>query len=83
MRDDVRARQGGRLYHPMSPMQRRSPGGALRSPQSASRRAVADMRSIFVGNLPSDVTEALLFDMFLMFGTILHIDIVQKPSADR
>ncbi|KAL9132292.1 MAG: hypothetical protein Q9175_006532 [Cornicularia normoerica] len=79
--EEVRPRQGGRKHPSMSPMQRSSPGRMLPSPQYASRRANADLCSIFVGNLPPDATDAQLRDMFSMFGPINHVEIVRKPSV--
>lgn len=79
--DEVRSRQGGRQYPSMSPMQRSSPGRMLPSPQSASRRANADLCSIFVGKLPLNATDPQLREMFSMFGPITHVEIVRKPSV--
>ena len=62
-------------------MQRASPGRMLPSPQSASRRANADLCSIFVGNLPPDATDTQLREIFSMFGPITHVEIVRKPSV--
>ena len=62
-------------------MQRASPGRMLPSPQSASKRANADLCSIFVGNLPPDATDAQLREIFSMFGPITHVEIVRKPSV--
>ena len=79
--EEVRSRQGGRQFPSLSPMQRSSPGRMLPSPQSASRRANADLCSIFVGNLPPNATESQLREMFSMFGAIAHVEIVRKPSV--
>ena len=62
-------------------MQRSSPGRIFPSPQSASRRANADLCSIFVGNLPSDATDAQLREVFSIFGLITHVEVVRKPSV--
>ena len=53
----------------------------LPSPQSASRRANADLCSIFVGNLPPDATDPQLREIFSTFGPITHVEIVRKPSV--
>ena len=79
--EEVRPRQGGRKYQSTSPMQRSSPGRMLPSPQSASRRANADLCSIFVGNLPPNATDPQLREMFSIFGPIIHVEIVRKPSV--
>ena len=62
-------------------MLRSSPGRVMLSPQSASRRINADLCSIFVGNLPPNVTDPQLREMFSMFGPITHVEIVRKPSV--
>lgn len=53
----------------------------LPSPQPASRRANADLCSIFVGNLPPDATDQQLRKIFSIFGPITHVEIVRKPSV--
>ena len=60
-------------------MQRSSPGHMLPSPM---RRAATDLRSIFVGNLPHSALEAELWDLFHVYGHILHIEIIRKPSVN-
>ena len=79
--EEVRTRQGGRKYSSISSMQRSSPGHLLPSPQSASRRANADLCSIFVGNLPINATDTQLREIFSVFGPITHAEIVRKPSV--
>ena len=79
--EEVRPRQGGRKYPSMSPIQRSTPGRMLPSPQYATRRANADLCSIFVGNLPADAADVQLRDMFSMFGPIINVEIVRKPSV--
>lgn len=79
--EEVRPRQGGRKHASMSPMQRSSPGHILPSPQYASRRANADLCSIFVGNLPPNATDPQLREIFSIFGPITHVEIVRKPSV--
>ena len=65
----------------MSPIQRSTPGRMLPSSQYATTRANADLCSIFVGNLPPDAADAQLRDMFTMFGPIINVEIVRKPSV--
>ena len=81
--EDARTRLGASRAHalPVSNFQRLSPARSLVSPQAAMRRA-ADLCSVFVGNLPSDATDDKLRELFGMYGRILHIEIVRKPSVN-
>ena len=63
----------------VSPTQGRSPGRMLPSPM---RRGVTDMCSIFVGGLPPNATQDRLREMFQVYGQILHIELIQKPSVN-
>lgn len=39
-----------------------------------------DKRSIFVGNLPTDVTEGEIFDIFQQFGSIVQVTLHKNDS---
>lgn len=45
------------------------------------RRAV-DSTSVFVGNLPFGTTEDKLRELFGMYGRIVNIELVHKPSVN-
>ena len=81
--EDARPRSGTSRTHasPVSSFQRLSPARSLISPQAAMKRA-ADLCSVFVGNLPSDATDDKLRELFGMYGRIMHIEIVRKPSVN-
>lgn len=64
----------------MSHFNRYSPKNALNSSQAAIRRA-ADRCSIFVGNLPTDATDDKLQELFGVYGRIVHIELLRKPSV--
>ncbi|KAL8953972.1 MAG: hypothetical protein Q9222_000182 [Ikaeria aurantiellina] len=82
MPEDMRARLGGRPGAAIGPQPHRfSPARPGNSPQAMMRRA-ADMCSVFVGNLPPDATEDKLRELFGMYGRILQIEIVRKPSVN-
>lgn len=62
----------------------RSPAGrqAARSPGDPglqTPRSIADQKSIFLGNLPFEVTETELCEIFSPYGTILGCDLIRKP----
>lgn len=40
-----------------------------------------DKRSVFVGNLPSDVTEAQLKEIFEQFGSVVQITLHKNEST--
>lgn len=80
MADDFRARLRSRQNQSVSPLRlRQSPARFLASPM---RRAATDLCSIFVGNLPPNITQEQLFHIFGMHGTIQNIEIIRKPSAN-
>lgn len=82
MPDDIRVRLGSRPYRsPLSPLQRPSQAHTFISPQSALRRA-QDLCSIFVGNLPANVDEDSLRDVFSTKGHVHKIEIVRKASVN-
>ena len=84
MPDEMRARLLNRgNQSPLPAQQRVSPGYARRpSPQTHPRRII-DLSSIFVGNLPSNVDEAMLRKTFGACGEICHVEIVRKASVNR
>jgi RNA recognition motif-containing protein len=78
----MHARLGSRPFHsPVSPVHRPSPSHGYASPQAAIRRA-SDLCSIFVGNLPADVDEAALREVFRAHGHIHQIEIIRKPTVN-
>ena len=81
MADDFRTRLRSRPYQSISPLApRQSPGHVLPSP--LRRTTITDLRSVFVGNLPANITEDQLYHMFDIYGPIQHVEIVRKPSAN-
>lgn len=82
MPDDIRARLASRTFQsPLSPLRRPSQAHTFVSPQSAIRRA-QDLCSIFVGNLPANVDDDSLRDIFQAYGHIHKIEIVRKASVN-
>ncbi len=80
MRNRLNVRSGVSPMHREMP--RLSPARYSGSPQAAMARRASDMCSIFVGNLPPDATDDKLRELFGMYGRILHIEIVRKPSVN-
>ena len=81
MAEEFRSRFRPRHFQSSSPLAaRQNPGRSFPSPL---RRATAvDLRSIFVGNLPASINKDQIAHMFGIYGFILDIEIVQKPSAN-
>lgn len=42
-----------------------------------------DICSVFVGGLPPHATQERLREIFQVYGQILHIELIQKPSVNR
>lgn len=80
MPDDVRTRLGGNSNGRAQPP-RFSPARLVDSPQALMRRA-ADMASVFVGNLPPNATEDRVREVFGLYGRIVQIEIIRKPSVN-
>ncbi|KAI4110648.1 MAG: hypothetical protein LQ339_001224 [Xanthoria mediterranea] len=80
MRNRLNVRSGVSPMHREMP--RLSPARYSGSPQAAMARRASDMCSIFVGNLPPDATDDKLRELFGMYGRIVHIEIVRKPSVN-
>lgn len=80
MRTRLSVRSSASLMHREMP--RISPARYGGSPQAAMMRRAADVCSVFVGNLPRDATEDKLRELFGMYGRIVHIEIVRKPSVN-
>ncbi|KAL8741397.1 MAG: hypothetical protein Q9190_005988 [Brigantiaea leucoxantha] len=81
MPEDVRNRMGTRMSSsPGSLFHRYNLQYSPISPQAALRR-MADLCSIFVGNMPPDATEGKLRELFGVHGKIMQIELVRKPSA--
>ncbi|KAL9609965.1 MAG: hypothetical protein Q9167_005293 [Letrouitia subvulpina] len=82
MPEDIRTRLGSQSHSSsMSHFNRYSPKNGLNSPQATIRRA-ADRCSIFVGNLPTDATDEKLQELFGVYGRIIHIELLRKPSIN-
>lgn len=79
MPEDMRQRLGGRSSGAHTT--RISPDRMGDSPQAMMRRAV-DSSSVFVGNLPFGTTEDKLRELFGMYGRIVNIELVHKPSIN-
>ncbi|KAL9587209.1 MAG: hypothetical protein Q9212_000368 [Teloschistes hypoglaucus] len=79
MPEDMRQRLGGRSSGPQPT--RFSPNRMGDSPQAMMRRAV-DSTSVFVGNLPFGTTEDKLRELFGVYGRIVNIELVHKPSVN-
>lgn len=79
MPEDMRQRLGGRSCGAQPT--RFSPNRMGDSPQAVMRRTV-DSTSVFVGNLPFGTTEDKLRELFGMYGCIVNIELVHKPSVN-
>ncbi|KAL8734416.1 MAG: hypothetical protein Q9181_003219 [Wetmoreana brouardii] len=86
MPEDMRQRLGARSHPPpVTQRPRFSPGGLGVSPQEspqAMMKRITDLSSIFVGNLPVDATDDKLRELFGLYGRIVQIEIVRKPSVN-
>ncbi|KAL8733622.1 MAG: hypothetical protein Q9166_002032 [cf. Caloplaca sp. 2 TL-2023] len=80
MRTRLNVRSGASPMH--RDMPRFSPARYGGLPQAGMVRRAADLCSIFVGNLPPDATDDKLRELFGMYGRIVHIEIVRKPSVN-
>ncbi|KAL9030002.1 MAG: hypothetical protein Q9196_001832 [Gyalolechia fulgens] len=80
MPEDVRTRLGGNS-NGRTQAPRFSPARLNDSPQALMRRA-ADLASVFVGNLPPNATEDRVREVFGLYGRIVQIEIVRKPSVN-
>ncbi|KAL9100380.1 MAG: hypothetical protein Q9163_004238 [Psora crenata] len=79
--DDNRAQLNARMQHPCTPPFPRESPGATISP--AAIRHEADSHSIFIGNIPPNMTEEQLGSMFQIYGRIMQCEIIRKPSASN
>ncbi|KAL9006147.1 MAG: hypothetical protein Q9188_001116 [Gyalolechia gomerana] len=80
MPEDVRTRLGGNS-NGRTQAPRFSPARLSDSPQALMRRA-ADLASVFVGNLPPNATEDRVREVFGLYGRIVQIEIIRKPSVN-
>ncbi|KAL8942421.1 MAG: hypothetical protein Q9216_001685 [Gyalolechia sp. 2 TL-2023] len=80
MPEDVRTRLGGNS-NGRAQAPRFSPARLSDSPQALTRRA-ADVASVFVGNLPPNATEDRVREVFGLYGRIVQIEIIRKPSVN-
>ncbi|KAL9118568.1 MAG: hypothetical protein Q9187_004887 [Circinaria calcarea] len=78
--DEIRSRLNSRHMTPPAAA-RGSPIRDYNSPQARMRRA-ADRCCIFVGNLPSTVTQEQLAEVFGSCGRINGIEVISKPSPN-
>ena len=78
--DEIRSRLNSRHMTPPAAA-RGSPIRDYNSPQARMRRA-ADRCCIFVGNLPSTVTQEQLAEVFGSSGRINGIEVISKPSPN-
>lgn len=83
MPEDMRGGLGGRSHAPAYSPTPRYPHGHWETSPRAIMQRTADPVWIWVGNLPSDVTEDKLRELFGRYGRIADVDIVTKPSAYR
>lgn len=83
MPEDMRARIGRRSTAPSySPIQRYTQTRWDTPPRVTVHRGV-DHTAIWIGNLPNDVTEDKLRELFGRYGRIAEVEIIERPSANN
>lgn len=64
-----------------SPTRGRMIGGHVGGRSMLPRSAAVDNASIFVGNLPPTANKKMVKEIFEVYGTIMSMDVVQKPMG--